>query len=105
MHTVESSLTAIRMHSRLNSTSVHISSQPNTHDHGLKHRNNDWGPKKFEKKNHVIKLMVCCVVCVFVCMCVCVYVYCVFAIDHITYLTGGPQKNPTTSASSGCRTS
>ena len=59
MHAVESanvSLSAIRMNNRLNSTSGHVS--PTTNTRGPKNRNNNWGPKKFEKKNHVIKLMV-----------------------------------------------
>ena len=56
MHAAESSMTAFRMTSRLNSTSGHVS--PPVHTHAPKNRNNNWGPKKFEKKNHVIKLMV-----------------------------------------------
>lgn len=59
MHALESAnvtMSAIRMTNRLNSTSGRTS--PTTHTRGPKHRNNNWGPKKFEKKNHVIKLMV-----------------------------------------------
>ena len=50
-------LTALRMSSRLNSTAGYVSPSTHTH-HTLKHRNNKWGPKKFEKQNHVLKLMV-----------------------------------------------
>ena len=60
LHAIESSnvtLSAIRMTSRLNSTAGNIS--PPRHTHAPKNRNNTWGPKKFEKTNHVIKLMVC----------------------------------------------
>ena len=59
LHAVENNnvtLTAMRMASRLNSNAGTIS--PPTHTHAAKNRNNNWGPKKFEKKNHVIKLMV-----------------------------------------------
>ena len=77
LHAVESSnvsLSAIRMTSRLNSTAGNIS--PPRHTNVPKNRNNNWGPKKFEKKNHVIKLMVCYVcVCVCVCACTCVCAY------------------------------
>lgn len=51
-------LSVIRMTSRLNITGEHISAPMNTYESRNSFLNNTWGPKKFEKNNHVIKLMV-----------------------------------------------
>ena len=82
--TVYSAQTSSRsFRSRLESTIGHASSPEDVHV--PRNENNNWGPKKFQKENHVIKLMVGIQIMYYVSVCVCV--------NCIIYSIGGPQKN------------